>query len=365
MALDRYDGSNGSGSSSTASEQIVDHIADTVDAHDASAISVTPAGSLASTDVQAALVELQTDITSLDTLKAPKASPTFTGVVSIPDGTAAAPSLKVGDEQNGLYSPAANQLSMTLNGTAKYNYTGETNYTVMGINASADAWGGAVTPVSVLRVGATGAAWSTTSTFQLGQNVHYNTSYNLVYRANGTAAYISLSGGQVNFYGAVSGTAGDTATFSNPLMIDGGNNLVSLLCGQLKFPATQNASSDANTLDDYEEGTWTPTITSQTGSITSTTLTAATYTKVGRKVTASVSLTITNAGTGTGSLLITIPHTAMAQACVGSGYEGALTGNALWALVGASDNKIQVRNYNNTTCIGTNAQIIVTVTYFV
>lgn len=28
--------------------------------------------------------------------------------------------------------------------------------------------------------------------------------------------------------------------------------------GQIKFPATQNASSDANTLDDYEESTWTP-----------------------------------------------------------------------------------------------------------
>ena len=28
--------------------------------------------------------------------------------------------------------------------------------------------------------------------------------------------------------------------------------------GQLKFPASQNASADANTLDDYEEGTWTP-----------------------------------------------------------------------------------------------------------
>jgi hypothetical protein len=30
--------------------------------------------------------------------------------------------------------------------------------------------------------------------------------------------------------------------------------------GQVKFPATQSASSDANTLDDYEEGTWTPVI---------------------------------------------------------------------------------------------------------
>ena len=30
--------------------------------------------------------------------------------------------------------------------------------------------------------------------------------------------------------------------------------------GQIAFPATQNPSADANTLDDYEEGTWTPTI---------------------------------------------------------------------------------------------------------
>ncbi len=37
-------------------------------------------------------------------------------------------------------------------------------------------------------------------------------------------------------------------------------NPLDLLVGQLKFPATQNPSSNANTLDDYEEGTWTPVI---------------------------------------------------------------------------------------------------------
>jgi len=36
--------------------------------------------------------------------------------------------------------------------------------------------------------------------------------------------------------------------------------------GQIKFPASQNASSDANTLDDYEEGTWSPRITDDTTS---------------------------------------------------------------------------------------------------
>jgi hypothetical protein len=48
-----------------AQDAIDDHIADAADAHDASAISVVPAGNLASTDVQAALEELQDDIDNL------------------------------------------------------------------------------------------------------------------------------------------------------------------------------------------------------------------------------------------------------------------------------------------------------------
>jgi hypothetical protein len=36
--------------------------------------------------------------------------------------------------------------------------------------------------------------------------------------------------------------------------------------GQIKFPASQNASSDPNTLDDYEEGTWSPRISDNTTS---------------------------------------------------------------------------------------------------
>jgi hypothetical protein len=49
--------------------------------------------------------------------------------------------------------------------------------------------------------------------------------------------------------------------------------------GQIVFPATQNASANANTLDDYEEGTWTPSISGIT--VTST---FSTYTKTGNTV---------------------------------------------------------------------------------
>jgi len=51
----------------------------------------------------------------------------------------------------------------------------------------------------------------------------------------------------------------------------------------ITFPATQSASSNANTLDDYEEGTWTPSVTSMT--TTGTPAYAGMYTKIGRVVT--------------------------------------------------------------------------------
>lgn len=58
------------------------------------------------------------------------------------------------------------------------------------------------------------------------------------------------------------------------------------------FPASQSASSDANTLDDYEEGTWTPSVTA--GSISGTSLAySGTYTKIGRVVTITFKATST------------------------------------------------------------------------
>lgn len=38
--------------------------------------------------------------------------------------------------------------------------------------------------------------------------------------------------------------------------------------GQIQFPSSQNASSNANTLDDYEEGTWTPNVYNESSSST-------------------------------------------------------------------------------------------------
>ena len=71
----------------------------------------------------------------------------------------------------------------------------------------------------------------------------------------------------------------------------------------ITFPATQSASSDVNTLDDYEEGTWTPTVTASSGAITTYTSDGQ-YRKVGGLVSLQFRYNITNNGTGSGVILI-------------------------------------------------------------
>jgi len=118
-----------------------------------------------------------------------------------------------------------------------------------------------------------------------------------------------------------------TSTISGPLAISGAS------AGQIVFPATQNASSDVNTLDDYEEGTWTPTVAFG-GAAVGVTYGAQTgnYVKIGRWVFISFYLSLTSNGSSTGALTITgLPFASATQASgvQGSGfYAGGLTGTS-------------------------------------
>jgi hypothetical protein len=84
----------------------------------------------------------------------------------------------------------------------------------------------------------------------------------------------------------------------------------------IAFPATQSASTDANTLDDYEEGTYTPTLTADTGTYTYTS--TGSYTKIGRTVYFAAQAVVTG-GSGTGNAYIGVPFTSNASAQYG-GY---------------------------------------------
>jgi hypothetical protein len=105
----------------------------------------------------------------------------------------------------------------------------------------------------------------------------------------------------------------------------------------ITFPATQSASSDANTLDDYEEGTWTPIPSPQSGSLTSYS-SSGRYTKIGNTVYVNGTFTITNAGSSSGFVQIFgYPFVAIsAQSFVGSCRESNSTGNLYTATIQAS-----------------------------
>jgi hypothetical protein len=98
-------------------------------------------------------------------------------------------------------------------------------------------------------------------------------------------------------------TQNSTPAFASTIGVGGATAAAS--GAGITFPATASASSDANTLDDYEEGTWTPTILGQTtaGTTTYGAVRRGTYTKIGRQVTVDFYVNYT-AATGTGNLII-------------------------------------------------------------
>jgi hypothetical protein len=86
---------------------------------------------------------------------------------------------------------------------------------------------------------------------------------------------------------------------------------INLTGGQITFPATQSASSDANTLDDYEEGTWTPTDGSGAG--LSFTILSASYVKIGQMVFCACSVSYPVTANGSRANISGLPFTCCAN----------------------------------------------------
>jgi hypothetical protein len=124
---------------------------------------------------------------------------------------------------------------------------------------------------------------------QFGYNFRSTaTTSSYLYDLSDTASAIEFQDGFL-FKIAASGTAGNAITFTQALALEKDKSLA--LQGAtpqtgtgITFPATQSASSDANTLDDYEEGSFTFTGTGFTTSPTKT----AYYTKIGNQVTVQI-----------------------------------------------------------------------------
>lgn len=120
----------------------------------------------------------------------------------------------------------------------------------------------------------------------------------------------------------------------------------------ITFPSTQSASTDANTLDDYEEGTWTPVVTAQSGSFTTVTV-SGNYVKTGKQVTVNFRFTLTDIGTGsTGIFVEGFPFAAINGATLsGCTREDQVTGFASCASP-TSATQIFVSKFDGTSIVG-------------
>jgi len=145
----------------------------------------------------------------------------------------------------------------------------------------------------------------------------------------------------------------------------------------ITFPATQSASSDANTLDDYEEGTWSPVLApSSSGSITMNgSFTSGKYTKVGRLVVCTASLYVSSVSSPTGNLFITgLPFTVLAPSSAGSFWGSGMTSsanNSIVMRISSSSTEVLVQGFASGAVVAAApwvqaaTEMNVTLTYFV
>lgn len=164
---------------------------------------------------------------------------------------------------------------------------------------------------------ATSAQLATAVTDKTGTgSLVFATSPTLVTPALGTPASGDLRNCSMAVAPAIGGTtpaAGAFTTLSATGLITSN--------GQIAFPATQNASANANTLDDYEEGTWSPSMNSSYGAAATVTYTSsvAHYTKIGRQVTLAFRVVIASVSGGSGPIFISaIPFTQNTEIYVGN-----------------------------------------------
>jgi hypothetical protein len=178
-----------------------------------------------------------------------------------------------------------------------------------------------VTASSLTSVGTiTTGVWNGTAlvTTSGGTGLTSYTAGDLTYFASGTALtklaigannYVLTSSGSAPQWTANTGT-GSVARASLPSFtttIGVGGATASASGSGISFPASQSASTDPNTLDDYEEGTWTPVDSSGAG--LGLTVSAAKYTKIGNIVTLSATINYPATASGAAVLIGGIPFT--------------------------------------------------------
>jgi hypothetical protein len=144
-----------------------------------------------------------------------------------------------------------------------------------------------------------------------------------------------------------------------------GNLVIGTAAKGIDFSAnTHAAGMTSELLNDYEEGTWTPTISSTSGAITAYTINSARYTKIGRAVHIVVQFAVSDNGTGAGAIFIQGFPFASGLATCGTTYNQS-TGAIGAVSVSTSATEGYIYRYDGTYPIATGQTLQLNLTYIV
>ena len=175
-----------------------------------------------------------------------------------------------GDTNTKIRFPAADTIAAETAGSERARIDSSGNFTLGGFASPADL-NSAVMP-SLFIDSTTNSLFGEGAAVYLTQNAYFNSGGSYEYVNAAAASQYRQNAGGHSFLHAGSGSAGANFTFTEKLRIDSDG---------LKFNGDTAA---ANALDDYEEGTWTPSVSGTTSNLGSTSGRAFMYRKIGAVV---------------------------------------------------------------------------------
>jgi hypothetical protein len=278
----------------------------------------------------------------------------FTGL-----GSAASPSITFSADTNtGIFSPGADQVAISTNGTGRLFVDASGNVEIKGqgdlrfADSDSSNWVAFQAPATV----ASDVTWTLPDADGTANQVlSTNGSGTLSWATGGgggggtkievgnTSAEVVDTGTDGRFVVTTEGTGRMTVDSSGRTLLGGvtanANGGVLQLSGGITFPATAVAATDANTLDDYEEGTWTPTQGAEL-TVVGTFSSSGVYTRIGRTVilegvvSGSTSVSVLNTNQITIGGLPFGPSFSRSQGIAGN---EAITASATFQIAGAND----------------------------
>ena len=263
------------------------------------------------------------------------------GITTVAAGSAAAPSITpTGDSNTGIFFPAADTIAFGEGGAeaARIDSSGRFGLGTASPDANLDVRG---SDASILI--------SDSGRTQYWRIQNQEPSDALTFNANDLNERMRIdSSGRL-----LVGTATATA-----------NGGVLQVSNGITFPATQSACSNVNTLDDYEEGTWTPSVSPSSGSGQSVTVRGE-YIKIGKQVTLWGEVIVNSVGTASGGMQITgLPFNVVANdRAVGAARDRATTLATMGSVYSPQNDRLWLVEYDGTTPWFANAYWMFSVAY--